>query len=248
MRQLAVAFLIAICVGCRAPQVTTPVGAVTVPAATSEARPRLIPVPERAPEPVRVVTTAADSFLVYERPAQGGPDELLARNDWGQPIALPVLGGAHAGGEPWLHVRLPDRPNGSTGWLRAGDLRTRLVHERIVVDLSDHTLIRLSDGEPVQRLRVGIGTPAFPTSPGRFFIWARLRYDSPGTYGVGALGLSGFSEVITDWVGGGRMAIHGTSDATDRGRGVSHGCVRVFNAQMARLADVPMGTPVRIRP
>ena len=58
--------------------------------------------------------------------------------------------------------------------------------------------------------------------------------------------LSGFSNVITEWVGGGRMAIHGTSDPSDRGHDVSYGCVRVYNPQMKDLTDVPLGTPVWI--
>jgi lipoprotein-anchoring transpeptidase ErfK/SrfK len=69
-----------------------------------------------------------------------------------------------------------------------------------------------------------------------------------GPYGVYALGLSGFSDVITDWIGGGRLAIHGTDDPADRGHDVSHGCVRVYNPQMRSLTDVPLGTPVWIHP
>jgi lipoprotein-anchoring transpeptidase ErfK/SrfK len=42
------------------------------------------------------------------------------------------------------------------------------------------------------------------------------------------------------------MAIHGTSSPTDLGNAVSHGCVRVYNADLKRLLDVPLGTPVRI--
>jgi lipoprotein-anchoring transpeptidase ErfK/SrfK len=72
--------------------------------------------------------------------------------------------------------------------------------------------------------------------------------DASGPYGNYALGLSGFSEVLTEWPGGGRMAIHGTSDPADAGNDISHGCVRVFNPQMARLIDVPMGATVVIKP
>ena len=93
---------------------------------------------------------------------------------------------------------------------------------------------------------VGVGAAATPTAPGHFFVWARVPSDPAGPYGVLALGLSGFSDVITDWVGGGRLAIHGTSHPSDRGEDVSHGCVRVFNPQMLSLADVSLGTPVWI--
>ena len=94
---------------------------------------------------------------------------------------------------------------------------------------------------------VGIGTPTYPTTPGRFSVWAFVEYADPsGPYGAFALGLSGFSDVITDWPGGGRMAIHGTADPGDRGAAVSHGCVRVYNADLEALRDVPLGTPVTI--
>ncbi len=54
--------------------------------------------------------------------------------------------------------------------------------------------------------------------------------------------------MITDWPGGGRMAIHGTSDPSVAGQDVSNGCIRVFNPLMAKLIDVPMGATVIIRP
>ena len=39
----------------------------------------------------------------------------------------------------------------------------------------------------------------------------------------------------------------GTANSTDRGQMVSHGCVRVLNADMVTLEKVPLGTPVIIR-
>jgi lipoprotein-anchoring transpeptidase ErfK/SrfK len=64
---------------------------------------------------------------------------------------------------------------------------------------------------------------------------------------VFALGLSGFSNVLTDWPGGGRMAIHGTPYASNKGQMVSHGCIRVYNPDMRKLRRVPLGTPVIIK-
>ena len=98
------------------------------------------------------------------------------------------------------------------------------------------------------RFEVGIGQPQWPTATGTFYIWAHVPQASPtGPYGVYALGLSGFSEVLTNWPGGGRMAIHGTPYASNRGEMVSHGCIRVFNPDMQKLKRVPLGTPVLIR-
>ena len=121
------------------------------------------------------------------------------------------------------------------------------VRQRIVVDLSERTLRYYRDGKLADRFDVGIGRPETPTAQGTFYVWAQVPQASPtGPYAVFALGLSGFSQVIKDWPGGGRMAIHGTSNPGDRGHMVSHGCVRVFNDDMVGLKHVPMGTPVII--
>jgi hypothetical protein len=175
---------------------------------------------------------------------------LSATNAFGQWLPLLALERQRdRKGTAWLRVRLPSQPNGSTGWVRTDDVDLRPVHDRIVVDLSERTLWRYHDGRLRQRLRVAIGSPATPTTPGQFYVWALVSYDDPnGPYGSYALGLNGFSEVLTEWPGGGRMAIHGTADATDLGRAVSHGCIRVLNSQLKRLYDVPLGTPVALRP
>ena len=197
-----------------------------------------------------VVRATGPRFLLYAQPGPGAQrvGSLAATNDWAQPLSLPALSGfVDAEGTTWLRVRLPVRPNGSVGWVRGDQVATRVLHERIVVDLSAHRLRRVAAGRTVDDISVAVGAPATPTSPGRFFVWARVpTHDPSGPYGVFALGLSGFSDVITDWVGGGRMAIHGDADPSDRGHDVSHGCVRVFNPEMRELTDVPLGTPVWI--
>ena len=52
----------------------------------------------------------------------------------------------------------------------------------------------------------------------------------------------------TNWAQGGPIAIHGTNEATLLGSAVSHGCIRVRNADVLRLYKLaPTGTPVLIR-
>ena len=171
------------------------------------------------------------------------------RNPVGQRVAFLVTDTARDGhGDAWLKVLVAIQPNGAHGWVRRSDVRVKRAHDRIVVDLSGRILRRYHDGRLVQTFSVGIGRPETPTATGTFFVWAQVPQASPtGPYGVFALGLSGFSEVLTDWPGGGRMAIHGTAYRADLGRMVSHGCVRVYNSDMARLERVPLGTPVIIR-
>ncbi len=150
-------------------------------------------------------------------------------------------------GDAWFDVYLPIRPNGATGWVREEDVRVRPRRERIEVDLSRRVLEHYVGEELVDRFRVGVGTPEHPTATGTFYVWVKVPYDPPHpAYGSLALGLSGFSPVLSEWPGEGRMAIHGTPWASDRGQAVSHGCVRVWNPEMHRLADVPLGTPVII--
>ena len=198
-----------------------------------------------------MVASRGPAFDVYRKPGPGAVlvSRLDATNDWAQPLWLPVIGGFRdVEGTGWLEVRLPIRPNGTEGWVRGEDVRSRRLQEHIVVDLSGHLLKRYVAHDVIGRDRVAIGSPSTPTPAGRFFVWAHVSYpDRAGPYGVFALGLSGFSNVITDWTGGGRIAIHGTADPADAGHDVSHGCVRVFNPEMRALEDVPLGTPVTIR-
>jgi hypothetical protein len=197
-----------------------------------------------------VVRAVGPRFRIYRAPGPGAvlTMRLRATNDWAQPLALPAVDGfVDADGTAWYRVRLPVRPNGSLGWVRGEEVQARVLHERIEVDLSAHRLRRVQAGETVTTISVADGASATPTPPGRFFVWAHVPTGEPhGPYGVFALGLSGFSDVITDWIGGGRLAIHGTDDPGDRGHDVSHGCVRVFNPQMRSLTDIPLGTPVWI--
>jgi lipoprotein-anchoring transpeptidase ErfK/SrfK len=171
------------------------------------------------------------------------------RNAFGQPLEFLVAKTARdTDGEAWLRILLPIRPDGAAGWVKKSHVVVRKILGRIVVDLSARTLRYYRDGKLANQFDVGIGAPETPTAKGTFYVWAQVPQASPfGPYGVFALGLSGFSHVITDWPGGGRMAIHGTSNPADRGQMVSHGCVRVFNDDMVALKQVPMGTPVVIR-
>lgn len=150
-------------------------------------------------------------------------------------------------GAAWFEVYLPIRPNGSTGWVRGDDVRVQERHDRLEVDLSKRTLEHYREGELVDRFRVGVGTDPYPTGTGTFYVWVKVPFANPNQpYGIMALGLSGFSPVISDWPGEGRMAVHGTPNASDRGQEVSHGCVRVYNPDMESLVDLPLGTPVVI--
>jgi hypothetical protein len=178
---------------------------------------------------------------------------LDAVNPWGQRLRLLVIRGTtDDDGDIWFRIQLPIWPNGQAGWVAASDVRLAPTWERLVVDLSERKLVRLREGRAVAKVPVAIGSAGTPTPPGRYFVWAKVDTDRPsGPYGNFILGLSGFSDSIepwTEWPGQPRLAIHGTDDPGDAGHAVSKGCVRVLNGLLRRLIDLPLGTPVIIKP
>ena len=193
------------------------------------------------------VKTTRPRFRVFSRPRWSSTSHTIAaKNPIDQHLVLLVNRAARDG--RWLRILLPERPNGSMAWVRSDAVKVVRLDQRIVVDLSDRRLKHFRKGRLVNEYVVAIGTRATPTPKGTFYVWARVPQPEPtGPYGNYVLGLSGFSPVLTDWPGGGRSAIHGTPRPSDRGQAVSHGCVRVYNADMRRLTRVPMGTPVLIR-
>ena len=146
-------------------------------------------------------------------------------------------------------VQLPIRPNGSTGWVRAADVRLREVRTRIAVDLSQRRVTLFRDGRKVLMTAAVIGAPSTPTPTGRFYVNQRLLTSNPlGGYGPGAVGISAFSPVLLNWPQGGPIAIHGTNAPGMIGSAVSHGCLRIHNVDIQRLLRLAEeGTPVEIR-
>ena len=244
---LAVVLVVAACAGPPAPPAEAPAGEAP-PIAGPLARPEdpFRPLRAPAPAPGPLGARPLGRYLaVYHRPGAAAPGFVLdARNPTGQ-LPPMLVREVRPGG--WLEVLLPLRPNGTTGWVRAEEVRLVEPRFRIEVDLSRRALVLERDGRVLRRLRVGIGRPETPTPTGRFYVWVKVPQRNPrGPYGSLALGLSGFSEVLERWPGEGRLAIHGTADPADRGARVSAGCIRVFNPDLRALRRVPLGTPVLI--
>jgi len=175
---------------------------------------------------------------------------LALRTSEGTPNLVSVLGRrTGTDGEVWVHVRLPVLPNGSEGWVRRDTLAAyEQVRTRLVVDRARLTATLLRSGRVVFRAPVGIGQSRWPTPRGLFTVRSRLtRFASP-FYGPLAFGTTARSAVLTDWPGGGFVGIHGTNDPQLIPGRVSHGCIRLRNADLLRLARLmPVGTPLEIR-
>jgi lipoprotein-anchoring transpeptidase ErfK/SrfK len=151
----------------------------------------------------------------------------------------------------WLRVLLPVRPNGATGWIRADAVTLSSTGYHIDVTLAAHRIVvadgdRVVDDEPI-----GVGRANTPTPGGAYYITELLQQPTPdGPYGPYAYGLSGYSNVLHAFNGGaGIVGIHGTNDPAGLGHDVSHGCIRMSNAGISKLAHLlPLGTPVDIHP
>lgn len=168
----------------------------------------------------------------------------------GFPTVFGVVGSRSRGcGPAWFHVRVPSRPNGAAGWVRASDVDVYPVSTRVVVDLSTRRVSLYRWGSLVFSAPVAIGAAGTPTPVGSFYVDERfLLANADGPFGVAALGISAHSDVLQHWVQGGPIALHGTNEPTAIGGAVSHGCVRLTNAAMMRIFKLaPAGTPVLIR-
>jgi L,D-transpeptidase catalytic domain len=149
----------------------------------------------------------------------------------------------------WVRVRLSILPNNSTGWVPRRTLGNwRTVRTHLLVDRRRLTLTLYRTGKPVFWARVGVGQPQSPTPAGQFYVRNMLYgFDAP-VYGPVAFGTSARSPVLTDWPGGGFIGIHGTDEPGLLPGRVSHGCVRLRNDDMLRLARLlPVGTPMTVR-
>ena len=151
----------------------------------------------------------------------------------------------------WLRVLLPTRPNGSTGWIRSSGVRLSWHTYRIVVELHAHRVTVYHGTAIITREPAGIGTRETPTPSGTYYTRDLIQTLKPrGPYGPYVYELSGYSTVLKHFNGGdGLIGIHGTNQPQFIGRDVSHGCIRISNAAITRLAHMlPIGVPVEIRP
>jgi lipoprotein-anchoring transpeptidase ErfK/SrfK len=148
----------------------------------------------------------------------------------------------------WVQVRVPGRPNGRTGWVVRGALaRFHVVHTHIRINRRTLRAVLYRDGKPIWRARIGVGTPGTPTPSGHYLVRERFRITKTGgIYGPYAFGTSAYS-VLSDWPRGGVVGIHGTNAPGLIPGRPSHGCVRLRNADILRLARLmPRGTTVEI--
>ena len=190
---------------------------------------------------------------VYAQPAKHIKLRLATHAQWGGgPHVLLVLDSRMYKGKAWLRVALPDRPNGSSGWIREDFVRLGTTPWRITVNRAAHVVTVYRDGRKQRSFGAVVGKASTPTPGGLYAVYEKLAQPDPkGFYGPWVVHLTAFSNVLLNFGGGpGRVAIHGRDGASlsdPLGSSRSHGCVRVDDSNIAWIARVvPLGTPVLI--
>ena len=150
--------------------------------------------------------------------------------------------------QDWYEVRLPILPNNSVGWVPRSALGNIYpVTTHLYVNRENQTLVLKRNGVPIFSTRVGVGRTYWPTPAGQFYIRDKLTDFGNPFYGPIAFGTSARSAVLTDWPGGGFVGVHGTNEPGLIPGHISHGCIRLINTAIVKLAQLmPVGTPLTI--
>jgi hypothetical protein len=229
-------------------------------AGPSSAEPRLPPPPSSAlapknvplgPAPFAFWAPVRESVFARVSPARPrAAGHIARRTPEGTTNIVLVLGHARrVAGRLWVEVRFPGVPDDARGWVPRSALGGYTpVRTRLVVDRERLTATLTRGRRRVFRTRVGIGTASTPTPGGHFYVRNQLRrYRSP-FYGPIALGTSARSPGLSDWPAGGFVGIHGTNRPELIPGRVSHGCIRMANGDIVRLARLmPIGTLLTVR-
>jgi hypothetical protein len=166
----------------------------------------------------------------------------------GQAEVYIVLRSFKAAGTSWIEVPLPGRPNGVRGWVPAaalGELHPTRDYLRVNRTTLRATLFR--GGRSIWRAPVGVGRASLPTPAGHFYITEKLLPAAGSAYGPSALGTSAYAPTLGEWPGGGVVGIHGTDEPQLIPGHPSHGCIRLRNPDVERLAQlIQVGTPIEI--
>jgi lipoprotein-anchoring transpeptidase ErfK/SrfK len=194
---------------------------------------------------------AREGTPIHKTASRSGPTvgRLRFQTEDGFPEPYLVLRAAtDSRGRQWVQLRVPRRPNGATGWVIRGALaRFHVVRTHLRINRATLRAVLYRDGKPIWRARIGVGTPSTPTPAGHYIVRERFRIaERGGIYGPYAFGTSAYS-VFSDWPRGGVVGIHGTNAPGLIPGRPSHGCVRLRNTAILRLARLmPIGTTVRI--
>jgi lipoprotein-anchoring transpeptidase ErfK/SrfK len=204
-----------------------------------------------APPQFPAYTATAVQSQVDVHGSPNGPTTTTLANPLpeGTPLTFLLTADSPASVGGWIQVFLPIKPNGSTGWIPVSEVKVQGSPYLLVVNQSKHQLDVYNFANLEHSFPVAVGAPETPTPTGTFYITQLLKTTNPGVYGDYAYGLSGHSPTLTDFDGyDAEIGLHGTGDPSSIGHSVSHGCVRLNNADVDTLVPLlPLGTKVQIQ-
>jgi lipoprotein-anchoring transpeptidase ErfK/SrfK len=206
--------------------------------------------PEYPTVPSGATLVATTDGAIPGASTPGGQINRLVPGSWyGYSSILPVIATA----PNWVEVRLAQRPNQTTTWVPSKDVTFSITPYEIVVNLATERLAVYQLGKEILDFPAGIGAPDDPTVAGHYFVTMQVPAPNAG-YGPFVLVTSAHSDTISDWEESGDaiIAIHGPITSYDdaligtTGAAISHGCIRLHDADLAQLSMIPAGTPVDI--
>lgn len=212
---------------------------------------RAVPAERRPTAPA--VSTGGTLLAALRRTAGRYDSPGGARTGWipgewyGAQSVLPVIGSSPG----WVHVRLAQRPNGSTAWVPDREVELRSTPYRIVIDLSTRRLTLYFGGRRMFSAPAGVGTVSDPTPAGQYFV-AFFEVPPTPAYGAFVIVTSAHSEAIKDWEASGDalIGIHGPLGGDyligKNGARISRGCIRLPEGDLVRLRMVSPGSPISI--
>jgi hypothetical protein len=197
------------------------------------------------------VRAVADRIPVFADPT-AEPVAFLPRDYQFDGTTVPVVERQ----DHWVRVLLTGRaampsagnPAQLSGWLRAQDVESSITDSSVEVSLTNRTVdIVHPDG---MRERVaddfGSGTSATPTPVGRTFVMM-VRVEPSFGYTRGhPLVYLGVQSPTLDGFGGAEVAVTAFHYHDARSGAISNGCLRLAPVAIDRLAQLPLGTPVRV--
>lgn len=193
-----------------------------------------------------LVARITERTWLRRRPGGKPAATIGRRTEFGSPRVASVVG-RRAG---WLEILAPELRNGRTGWIRASAARLGGTDWRVEIDVSRRRARLLRGERVVRRFPVAVGRPGAETPLGRYAVTDKLDPEAADSvYGCCAVALTGHqTKLVEGWVGGDRLAIHGTPSTWSIGKAASLGCMRAGTRDMrALMRRVPLGAPVFVR-
>lgn len=187
------------------------------------------------------ISRAPASARASVRPAHTGARAYLTVGPSQASWLLVLRANRAQGGQCWVQVRLPSRPNDASGWVQASQLTLRPTAWRIVISVAKRSLSVYRNGNLIRHFEVVVGVPRTPTPHGLFSIIGAWRSPPSAFLGAWILPLTAHSDVLHEFDGGdGTIGIHGRGGASllkPLGSASSHGFIRLDNSSIDWLVS-----------